>query len=120
MLAAWERPGCGSFPFCHLSDRSFERSFVILAMVASAETIFLATMVVISKNRRAGVPDKRAALELQMVLLAEHKSAPKGGYWCLRSAGRRSEGTSEPSSYDNLSRATIQERTLLIVRTARA
>ena len=51
----------------------FDQSFVILAMVASVEAIFLSTFVLISQNRMAALADKRAELDLQISLLAEHE-----------------------------------------------
>jgi uncharacterized membrane protein len=51
----------------------FDPSFVILAMEASVEAIFLSTFVLISQNRTAAVADKRADLDLQINLLAEHE-----------------------------------------------
>jgi uncharacterized membrane protein len=49
-------------------------SFVILAMVASVEAIFLSTFVLISQNRMAAAADKkRADLDLQISLVAEHE-----------------------------------------------
>jgi uncharacterized membrane protein len=51
----------------------FDPSFVILAMVASVEAIFLSTFVLISQNRMAAMADKRAELDLQVGLLAEHE-----------------------------------------------
>lgn len=51
----------------------FDPSFVILAMVASVEAIFLSTFVLISQNRMAALADKRAELNLQISLLAEHE-----------------------------------------------
>lgn len=47
----------------------FDPSFVILAMVASVEAIFLSTFVLISQNRTAATADKRADLDLQINLL---------------------------------------------------
>jgi uncharacterized membrane protein len=46
---------------------------VVLAMVASVEAIFLSTFVLISQNRMAAAADKRADLDLQINLLAEHE-----------------------------------------------
>jgi len=46
---------------------------VILAMEASVEAIFLSTFVLISQNRMAAAADKRADLDLQISLLAEHE-----------------------------------------------
>ena len=51
----------------------FDPSFVVLAMVASVEAIFLSTFVLISQNRMAAAADKRADLDLQINLLAEHE-----------------------------------------------
>jgi uncharacterized membrane protein len=51
----------------------FDPSFVILAMAASVEAIFLSTFVLITQNRMAALADKRAELDLQVSLLAEHE-----------------------------------------------
>ena len=51
----------------------FDASFVILAMAASVEAIFLSTFVLISQNRMAAADAKRAELDLQISLLAEHE-----------------------------------------------
>jgi uncharacterized membrane protein len=51
----------------------FDPSFVMLAMVASVEAIFLSTFVLISQNRMAAMSDKRAELDLHVSLLAEHE-----------------------------------------------
>ncbi len=51
----------------------FDRSFVVLAMVASVEAIFLSTFVLISQNRMQAAADKRADLDLKVNLLAEHE-----------------------------------------------
>jgi uncharacterized membrane protein len=42
-------------------------------MVASVEAIFLSTFVLITQNRMAADADKRADLDLQISLLAEHE-----------------------------------------------
>ncbi|MGK4007724.1 DUF1003 domain-containing protein [Sorangium sp. So ce1036] len=47
--------------------------FVMLAMIASVEAIFLSTFVLISQNRMQALADKRADLDLQVNLLAEHE-----------------------------------------------
>jgi uncharacterized membrane protein len=52
---------------------SWDPSFVVLAMIASVEAIFLSTFVLISQNRMSAAADKRADLELQISLLAEHE-----------------------------------------------
>ena len=51
----------------------FDPSFVILAMAASVEAIFLSTFVLISQNRTAAEADKRADLDLHISLLTEHE-----------------------------------------------
>jgi uncharacterized membrane protein len=51
----------------------FDPSLVILAMEASVEAIFLSTFVLITQNRMAALADKRADLDLQVSLLAEHE-----------------------------------------------
>jgi len=51
----------------------FDPSFVVLAMIASVEAIFLSTFVLISQNRMQAQADKRADLDLQVSLLAEHE-----------------------------------------------
>jgi len=52
---------------------AWDESFVVLAMVASVEAIFLSTFVLITQNRMAAAADKRADLDLQISLLAEHE-----------------------------------------------
>jgi uncharacterized membrane protein len=49
------------------------RSSCWLAMIASVEAIFLSTFVLITQNRMAAAADKRADLDLQVSLLAEHE-----------------------------------------------
>jgi uncharacterized membrane protein len=51
----------------------FDPSFVVLAMVASVEAIFLPTFVLISQNRMMAAADKRADLDLHVSLLTEHE-----------------------------------------------
>jgi len=51
----------------------FDPSFVILAMEASVEAIFLSTFVLISQNRMAAASDRRAKLDLHINLLTEHE-----------------------------------------------
>ena len=45
----------------------FDSTFVILAMFASVEAIFLSTFVLITQNRMAAQADSRADLELHLV-----------------------------------------------------
>jgi uncharacterized membrane protein len=51
----------------------FDPTFVILAMFASVEAIFLSTFVLITQNRMQTQADRRADLNLQISLLAEHE-----------------------------------------------
>ena len=49
----------------------WDPTFVILAMVASVEAIFLSTFILITQNRMAAAAHRRAELDLQVSLLAE-------------------------------------------------
>ena len=51
----------------------FDPSFIILAMVASVEAIFLTTFVLMTQNRMSEEAEKRAELDLQISLLAEYE-----------------------------------------------
>ena len=51
----------------------FDPTFVVLAMVASVEAIFLSTFILMTQNRTTGQAEKRADLDLQVSLLAEHE-----------------------------------------------
>lgn len=51
----------------------WDETFVVLAMFASVEAIFLSTFVLISQNRMAAAADRRAELNLQITLLIEHE-----------------------------------------------
>ena len=51
----------------------WDPTFVVLAMWASVEAIFLSTFVLISQNRMAVVADRQAELDLQISLLSEHE-----------------------------------------------
>lgn len=56
-----------------LPVRPFDPTFVVLAMVAAVEAIFISTFVMISQNRMAALADQRADLDLQISLLGEHE-----------------------------------------------
>jgi uncharacterized membrane protein len=51
--------------------RPWDPSFVVLAMIASVEAIFLSTFILITQNRMAMAADRRAELDVQISLLAE-------------------------------------------------
>jgi uncharacterized membrane protein len=56
-----------------LGVRAFDPSFVVLAMIASVEAIFLSTFILISQNRMNATSERRADLDLHISLLAEHE-----------------------------------------------
>ncbi len=56
-----------------IPTRKFDPNFVILAMVASVEAIFLTTFVLMTQNRMGQEAERRAELDLQISLLAEHE-----------------------------------------------
>jgi uncharacterized membrane protein len=69
IIGLWIVINLGWIPFIP----RFDRSFVILAMVASVEAIFLSTFVLITQNRMSAIAERRADLDLQVSLLAEHE-----------------------------------------------
>ena len=69
LVVAWTVINVGVVP----GISPFDPTFVILATVASVEAIFLSTFVLISQNRAAAAADRRAELDLQISLLAEHE-----------------------------------------------
>lgn len=70
LLAAWLAINMGWIPGLKPFDPF---PFVMLAMIASVEAIFLSTFVLISQNRAASLAEKRAELDLQINLLTEHE-----------------------------------------------
>lgn len=66
---AWIAANLGWIP----GVKPFDSSFVILAMEASVEAIFLSTFVLISQNRMMSAAAKQSDLDLQINLLAEHE-----------------------------------------------
>lgn len=69
LFGSWTAVNLGIVP----GVPQFDPTFVILATVASVEAIFLSTFVLISQNRMTAAADKRADLDLQINLLAEHE-----------------------------------------------
>ncbi len=69
LFGGWIVWNLGWIPGLH----PFDPSFVVLAMAASVEAIFLSTFVLISQNRMQAQAEKRAELDLQISLLAEHE-----------------------------------------------
>ncbi|MFP2925444.1 DUF1003 domain-containing protein [Pyxidicoccus sp. 3LG] len=70
LFGGWLLVNSGAVPWVKPFDPF---PFVMLAMWASVEAIFLSTFVLISQNRQAELADKRADLDLQVNLLAEHE-----------------------------------------------
>lgn len=69
LYCAWISANLGWLP----GVPRFDPSFVILAMEASVEAIFLSTFVLISQNRMTTASDRRAKLDLHINLLTEHE-----------------------------------------------
>jgi uncharacterized membrane protein len=67
LYGGWVLANLGSIP----GLRPWDPTFVILAMIASVEAIFLSTFILITQNRMAAAADRRAELDLQVSLLAE-------------------------------------------------
>jgi uncharacterized membrane protein len=72
LYAAWILTNLGLVPGLG-GLKGFDDGFTVLAMEASVEAIFLSTFVLISQNRMQALADKRADLDLQVSLLAEHE-----------------------------------------------
>jgi uncharacterized membrane protein len=70
LFGAWLTLNAPRVPFPHKWD---PYPFVMLAMGASVEAIFLSTFILITQNRMQRVADRRAELDLQISLLAEHE-----------------------------------------------
>lgn len=68
VVAGWIAINLGATPLPR-----FDPTFVILATAASVEAIFLSTFILIAQNRAAETADRRADLDLQISLLAEHE-----------------------------------------------
>jgi uncharacterized membrane protein len=89
----------------------FDPTFVVLAMAASVEAIFLSTFILITQNRMMAESDKRADLSLQVSLLAEHEVTRLIAL--VKQIGQRLgvEGAQEPE-LDELSRDVHPEQVL--------
>ncbi len=68
VFGLWIITSCGWAPWAN-----FDPTFVGLATFASVEAIFLSTFVLITQNRMTRKAEKRADLDLQISLLAEHE-----------------------------------------------
>ena len=69
LYGAWGLANLGLVP----GITPFDPTFVVLAMIASVEAIFLSTFILITQNRMQAQADRRADLNLQISLLAEHE-----------------------------------------------
>jgi uncharacterized membrane protein len=69
IVVGWIVINLGWIPFIP----PWDESFVVLAMLASVEAIFLSTFVLISQNRMAALEAQRSDLDLQISLLSEHE-----------------------------------------------
>jgi uncharacterized membrane protein len=67
VYGAWILGNLGWIP----AIRPWDPTFVVLAMIASVEAIFLSTFILITQNRMASAADRRAELDVQIGLLAE-------------------------------------------------
>jgi len=67
LYGSWILANLGWLPFV----RPWDPTFVVLAMIASVEAIFLSTFILITQNRMAASADRRAELDVQISLLAE-------------------------------------------------
>ena len=67
LYGGWIVANLGWVPGVH----PWDPTFVILAMIASVEAIFLSTFILITQNRMAAAADRRAELDVQIGLLAE-------------------------------------------------
>jgi uncharacterized membrane protein len=63
----WIAANLGGIP----GVRPWDPTFVVLAMIASVEAIFLSTFILITQNRMTASADRRAELDVQISLLAE-------------------------------------------------
>lgn len=69
IYGGWILVNCGLLP----GLPRFDPTLVILAMAASVEAIFLSSFILITQNRMMAEADRRADLNLQISLLAEHE-----------------------------------------------
>lgn len=67
LYGSWIVANLGAVP----GVRPWDPTFVVLAMMASVEAIFLSTFILITQNRMSAAADRRAELDMQIGLLAE-------------------------------------------------
>jgi len=93
---------------------AWDETFVVLAMVASVEAIFLSTFVLISQNRMATSTRKRADLDLQISLLTEHELTRIGGL-VTNVARQMGVAPQDRSEMDELTRDVDPEAVLDVI-----
>lgn len=91
------------------AEPKFDPSFVVLAMVASVEAIFLSTFVLISQNRMGKLSQARADLDLHINLLAEHELSRLAEL--VDRIGRRL-GVESPAELEEIKRDVSPEQVL--------
>jgi uncharacterized membrane protein len=89
----------------------WDPTFVMLAMVASVEAIFLSTFILISQNRMAAAADRRAELDVQISLLSEHEIT-KLVQLVSEIAERMGIGEQDPQEIEELKRTVAPEAVL--------
>lgn len=77
----------------------WDPSFVLLATGASVEAIFISSFILVSQTRRAEVDKRRAELDLQINLLAEHELT-KAITLLIRIADKLDIGTSSDADVE--------------------
>jgi hypothetical protein len=98
---AWIAANLGVVP----GIRPFDPSFVMLAMEASVEAIFLSTFVLISQNRMMGAAAKQSDFDLQINLLTEHEPV-----WYRSSMPCPARWASKPSTAKKSMRSSMMSR----------
>lgn len=96
----------------------WDPSFVVLAMIASVEAIFLSTFVLITQNRMARTADQRDDLDLQINLLAEHE-VTRLIAMVAAIADRLGIGDAKPEDLDDLKRDVAPERVMDVMEAKR-
>ncbi len=89
----------------------WDPSFVVLAMIASVEAIFLSTFVLITQNRMAKAADERDDLDLQTNLLAEHE-VTRLIAMVAAITDRLGIGDAKPEDVEDLKRDVAPERVM--------
>lgn len=92
--------------------------FVMLAMVASVEAIFLSTFVLVSQNRMQRLADRRADLDVQVNLLSEREITRVLAI--VSAIARRLEVTETPADSSDLERDVHPQELLEEIDSAQA